>query len=64
MVASDPELPQLAPDATHQHLVCALNKLMTRFLDRELADHFDTALSLEFYNTLLVWGLWQLVFLF
>lgn len=47
MVASDPDLPQLPPEATHKDLVCALNKLTTKFLDKCLADHLDTALSLE-----------------
>jgi hypothetical protein len=47
MVASDPDLPQLPPEATHQDLVCTLNKLTTKFLDKCLADHLDTALCLE-----------------
>jgi hypothetical protein len=47
VLASDPELPQLAPTVSHEELVSAFNKLTNRFLERCLAAHLDTALSLE-----------------
>jgi hypothetical protein len=47
MVGYDPELPHLDPNITFQELVGAVNKLTTKFLDKCLADHLDTALSLE-----------------
>ncbi len=47
MVPDDPELRQISHGASHTEIVNALNKLTTRFLEKCLADHLDTALSLE-----------------
>jgi hypothetical protein len=47
MKPSDPDLPPLPTTASTVELVGAFNVLTEKFLDRCLAAHLDTALSLE-----------------
>ncbi len=47
MKPTDPDLPTLPSTASNAELAGAYNTLTSKFLDRCLAAHLDTALSLE-----------------
>lgn len=47
MLAPDPDLPLLGEEATQDDLRNHVNTLTSKFVSKSLADHLDTALSLE-----------------